>query len=143
MLGLIIGLILVICVLLVLIILAQNSKGGGLSSQFGGSSTSQIMGVKKTGDLLEKLTWGFAIAILVLSLGANKLIDVNQPTEGALSPNVDAAKERQAIQSPALLDQNTPEAGTPESTEAGDLESLTVPADEQPAEEAQTEDSGN
>lgn len=117
MLGLIIGLILVISVLLVLIILAQNSKGGGLSSQFGGSATSQIMGVKKTGDLLEKLTWGFAIAILALSLGANKIIDKAQPVEGALSPNVEAAKQKSAIQqdfTPNLDgDQSTEQVVTP------------------------------
>lgn len=98
MLGLVIGLILVISVLLVLIILAQNSKGGGLSSQFGGSATSQIIGVKKTGDLLEKLTWGFAIAILALSLSANKIIDKNQAAQGVISPNVEAAQQKSAIQ---------------------------------------------
>lgn len=66
--GLIIGLIIVISILLVLVILAQNSKGGGLSSQFGGSAASNIIGVKKTGDLLEKLTWGFIVALVVLTL---------------------------------------------------------------------------
>lgn len=98
MLGLILGLILVISVLLVLIILAQNSKGGGLSSQFGGSATSQIMGVKRTGDLLEKLTWGLAIGIVVLSLGANKLIDKRQLNQGTVSPNIEAAQQKSAIQ---------------------------------------------
>lgn len=98
MLGLILGLILVISVLLVMIILAQNSKGGGLSSQFGGSATSQIMGVKRTGDLLEKLTWGFAITILVLSLGANKIIDKRQANQGTISPNIEAAQQKQTIQ---------------------------------------------
>jgi preprotein translocase subunit SecG len=98
MLGLRLRLILVICILLVLIILAQNSKGGGLSSQFGGSATSQIMGVKRTGDLLEKITWGFGISILALSLGANKIIDKRQPAQGAVSPNVEAAQQKSAIQ---------------------------------------------
>jgi preprotein translocase subunit SecG len=98
MLGLILGLILMISVLLVLIILAQNSKGGGLSSQFGGSATSQIMGVKRTGDLLEKLTWGFAITILALSLGANKILDKGQLNQGVVSPNIEAAQEKSAIQ---------------------------------------------
>src|SRR6187431_1482531 len=65
---LIISLILLFAVLLVLVILAQNSKGGGLTSQFGGSSASNIIGVKKTGDLLEKLTWGFMITMMVLCL---------------------------------------------------------------------------
>ena len=63
-----ISFILFLAVLLVLVILAQNSKGGGLTSQFGGSSASNIIGVKKTGDLLEKLTWGLSIAVMVLSL---------------------------------------------------------------------------
>ncbi|MFZ6000663.1 MAG: preprotein translocase subunit SecG [Bacteroidota bacterium] len=58
-------------VLLVLVVLAQNAKGGGLSSQFGGSGASNLIGVKKTGDLLERLTWGFAIAIMVFSLATN------------------------------------------------------------------------
>jgi len=67
----IIGLIIFFAILLVLVILAQNSKGGGLTSQFGGSSASNIIGVKKTGDLLEKLTWSFVIAIMVLSLSTS------------------------------------------------------------------------
>ncbi len=69
--ALVIGLIVFLCILLVLVILAQNSKGGGLSSQFGGSAASNIIGVKKTGDLLEKLTWGFVIAIMVLSMSTS------------------------------------------------------------------------
>lgn len=68
---LIIGLIIFFAILLVLVILAQNAKGGGLTSQFGGSSASNIIGVKKTGDLLEKLTWGFIITIIALSLVAS------------------------------------------------------------------------
>jgi len=56
---------------LVIVVLAQNAKGGGLSNQFGGSGASNLIGVKKTGDLLERLTWGFAIAIMVFSLATN------------------------------------------------------------------------
>jgi preprotein translocase subunit SecG len=67
----IIGFIIFTAVLLVLVVLAQNSKGGGLTSQFGGSGASNIMGVKKTGDLLERLTWGLVIVIMVLSLSTN------------------------------------------------------------------------
>ncbi|HZB12555.1 MAG TPA: preprotein translocase subunit SecG [Chryseolinea sp.] len=68
---LIIALIILLAILLVLVVLAQNSKGGGLTSQFGGSSASNIIGVKKTGDLLEKLTWGLIIGIMVLCLTTN------------------------------------------------------------------------
>jgi preprotein translocase subunit SecG len=68
---LIVGIIIFVAVLLVLVVLAQNSKGGGLSNQFGGPGASNIIGVKKTGDLLEKLTWGFVITIMILALSTN------------------------------------------------------------------------
>jgi preprotein translocase subunit SecG len=59
-------LILIVCVLLTLVVLVQNSKGGGLASNF--SSSNQIMGVRKTTDFLEKATWTLAVALLVLSM---------------------------------------------------------------------------
>ena len=59
----------VVCVLLGAIVLIQNPKGGGLASNF--SSSSQLMGVQKTGDFLEKGTWGLAIVLMVLSLVIN------------------------------------------------------------------------
>jgi preprotein translocase subunit SecG len=64
--GLITGIILFVCILLILIVLVQNPKGGGLSSNF--SSSNQFMGVKRTADFVEKATWGFAAALLVLSI---------------------------------------------------------------------------
>jgi preprotein translocase subunit SecG len=59
-------LIFIACVLLILVVLVQNSKGGGLAANFGG--TAQIMGVRKTADFLEKATWYLAVSLLVLSL---------------------------------------------------------------------------
>lgn len=59
-------LVLIICVLLVLIVLVQNSKGGGLAANFQGST--QIMGVRRTTDFLEKSTWTMAAALMVLSI---------------------------------------------------------------------------
>lgn len=59
-------LIFITCVLLTLVVLVQNSKGGGLASNFAGSN--QIMGVRKTADFLEKTTWTLALVLLVLSL---------------------------------------------------------------------------
>ena len=61
--------VIVVCVLLGFIVLIQNPKGGGLSSNF--SSSSQLMGVQKTGDFLEKGTWILAISLMVLSLAIN------------------------------------------------------------------------
>ena len=79
-------------ILVVLVVLAQNSKGGGLSNQFGGSGASNLIGVKKTGDLLERLTWGFAIAIMVLTLATN----LTTPGVGTTDEIIERAKEQQA-----------------------------------------------
>src|SRR5690606_11437377 len=88
-----ISVIIFICVLLVLVVLAQNSKGGGLSSQFGGAGTSQLMGVKRTGDLLEKLTWGFAVALIVLSLASHMVMDDTDAATEIRSVNREKAQE--------------------------------------------------
>jgi len=69
--GLITGIILFVSVLIVLIVLVQNPKGGGLASSF--SSSNQFMGVKRTADFVEKATWGLAAALFVLSLIATML----------------------------------------------------------------------
>ena len=60
-------LIILASVVLSLIVLVQNPKGGGLSSSFGGLG-NQLMGVKQTTDVLEKGTWLFAAIIGVLCL---------------------------------------------------------------------------
>lgn len=63
---LLITLMVIAAVLMCLIVLIQNSKGGGLASGF--SSSNQIMGVRKTTDFLEKATWGLAVFMMVVSI---------------------------------------------------------------------------
>lgn len=84
-------LILIVCVLLAAVVLVQNSKGGGLAANF--SAPNQIMGVRKTTEAIEKITWWLVGILVVLSLAATALI----PRGGddmALTPGVgvDAAK---------------------------------------------------
>jgi preprotein translocase subunit SecG len=74
-------LIVILSVLLSLFVLVQNSKGGGLSAGF--SSSNQIMGVRKTTDFVEKMTWGLVIGVVVLSVmavGIRKHQPVGGPT---------------------------------------------------------------
>jgi len=59
-------LIVLVALLMIGIVLIQESKGGGLASNF--SSSNQIMGVRKTTDVIEKTTWGLAIAMVILSV---------------------------------------------------------------------------
>ncbi len=86
-----ISVIIILAVLLILVILGQNSKGG-VGAAFGGSA-SQIMGVTKTGNILEKATWVLAIGILILSLGTSAFKGTNS-SEEFVSPNIESAKEQ-------------------------------------------------
>ncbi|WKK80152.2 preprotein translocase subunit SecG [Marivirga arenosa] len=93
MLTLLITLIILVAILLVLVVLAQNSKGGGLSSQFGGSGASQVVGVKRTGDILEKITWVLAISLVVLSLASSFVIKSTSVDTGFTSPNMEKVQD--------------------------------------------------
>ena len=58
--------IVIASLLMIGIVLIQESKGGGLASNF--SSSNAIMGVRKTTDFIEKATWGLAIAMVFFSI---------------------------------------------------------------------------
>jgi len=73
--------IIIVCLLLALVVLVQNSKGGGLASGF--SSSNQVMGVRKTTDVLEKLTWGLAIALMVFSITGTMLMPKGPENQAA------------------------------------------------------------
>lgn len=70
-------LIVIAALLLGLVVLIQNPKGGGLSSGFAGSA--QIGGVKRTADFLEKATWYLGIALFVLCLASTSLSTSARP----------------------------------------------------------------
>ena len=59
-------LIVLASLLMIFIVLIQESKGGGLASNF--SSSNAIMGVRKTTDFIEKATWGLAAAMVIFSV---------------------------------------------------------------------------
>jgi preprotein translocase subunit SecG len=61
-----VSLIVLAAIFMILVVLIQESKGGGLASNF--SSSNAIMGVRKTTDVVEKATWSLAIAMVVLSV---------------------------------------------------------------------------
>ena len=66
-------LIIIASVILSLIILVQNPKGGGLAGNIAGFS-NQFMGVKQTTDVVEKGTWIFAGVIAVLCIASTMFI---------------------------------------------------------------------
>lgn len=62
-------LIVLAAILLILVVLLQNGKGEGLASNF--VAGNQTFGVRQTADILEKITWGLVVFILVASVGAS------------------------------------------------------------------------
>lgn len=94
-------LIFMVAVLLILVIMVQNPKGG-LASNF--SSSNQVMGVRRTADFLEKATWTLGIALVVLSILSStvgvqtEIVQVN--TESELKDQIENVAD--PIQAPSL-----------------------------------------
>ncbi|TSD63808.1 preprotein translocase subunit SecG [Inquilinus sp. KBS0705] len=102
----------IICALLGLIVLIQNPKGGGLASNFSGSS--QLMGVQKTGDFLEKGTWVLAISIMVLSLAINVSVKGGaQKSDDPATTELIKKVSKPSTTAPAAAPLNLPTAPAP------------------------------
>ncbi len=91
----------IVCLLLGLFILIQNPKGGGLASGFTGSN---VMGVQRTGDFLEKGTWVLTIALMVIAL----IINASIPKGGGV--NTEADEIQKQITKPATTAPISPSA---------------------------------
>ena len=109
-------LIFITCILLILIVLVQNSKGGGLASNF--QASNQIMGVRKTTDFLEKATWFLAGALLLLSVVGSAFIPrtAEEVSQSAIQDQIENAVDPNAVPNfPASV----PDAGTsaPQNTQ--------------------------
>ncbi len=97
-------LILVVAFALILIVMVQNPKGGGLSSTFGGN-VNTIGGVQNTNTFLDRATWILAISLFSLILLSkftitknvgesfeNKATELNSELEGVTLPTPEPAK---------------------------------------------------
>jgi preprotein translocase subunit SecG len=90
-------LITIVCFLLVVVIMVQNPKGGGLSSSLGGST--QIGGVQKTSDFLDKSTWTLsAILIALILLSSLSFTGTLSDTDSKIIDNTEAAAPASPIQ---------------------------------------------
>jgi preprotein translocase subunit SecG len=98
-------LIILVCVLLVLVVLVQNAKGGGLASGF--VSSNQIMGVQKTTDFIEKLTWGLALGLVGLCLFASLALPNKEQRNigSSMQEQIDNSAAAPAQQAPAPAQQ--------------------------------------
>lgn len=95
-------------VLLILAVLIQNPKGGGIAANF--SAANQIAGVKKTNEFIEKATWTLAIALIVLSIGSRFVYTQTEEERNAFLERLEESAP--AIQAPANLNNTPPPAPT-------------------------------
>ncbi len=92
----------IICsVLLVIIVLIQKGKGGGLTAGLGVGN--QMMGVKKTTDFLEKATWVLISAIVVFCLMSSYFIGMNKPDAN----DIDKQETEQRSEKPESSEEST------------------------------------
>ena len=119
-------LIVLAAVLMIAIVLIQESKGGGLASNF--SSSNSIMGVRKTTDFVEKATWGLAIAMIVLSVLSVAFLPSTSVSDSVIM--------QQATEQKATNSGNIPGIAQPSATEHPAEQ---APATEAPAAPAATE----
>jgi len=118
-------LIFIVCILLILVVLIQNSKGGGLTSTFSGSN--QVMGVKKTTDFLEKSTWTLSIVLLLLTLSTIFVIPSGQVYSEKETSDLDYIRNNE---NPEAIDYNPAQENQalPTATE-GENETEKAPAE--------------
>ncbi len=78
-------LVIIVCVLLGAIVLIQNPKGGGLNASMGGVG-QQLLGARRSTDIVEKLTWGFAVTLMVLCLSTAFFVNKGGSTKKDVLP---------------------------------------------------------
>ena len=113
--------IVVAALLMIGIVLIQESKGGGLASQFSGYN--QIGGVRKTTDFIEKTTWGLAAAMVVLSVLC-AYVAPGASSEGSVMENYEV---------PATNPNNLPGFGASQQKSAPAANAPAAPAADAPA----------
>jgi preprotein translocase subunit SecG len=105
-------LIILTCTILILAVLVQNPKGGGLASGF--SSGAQVMGVRRTADFLEKATWTLAVLLMVFSIATASPSGKSTGGTDGTSETKDKASEFDA-NSKATPATNTSPFGAPQT----------------------------
>jgi preprotein translocase subunit SecG len=112
-------LITIVCFLLIIVIMVQNPKGGGLSSSIGG--TQMLGGVQKTTDFLDKSTWTLATILMLLILFSSLSLSDEYADDSSRLIN-----ERElSAPAPVSPAPSTPAPSTPVTTPASDAPAQT------------------
>ena len=100
----------IIAIFLVVMVLLQASKGGGLAGTFGGAGMGTMFGSRRTADFLSKGTWWLAGALAVLALVINLFFLPGQTTAEQRSVIQESGKTNVPT-SPTLPPQNQAPSG--------------------------------
>lgn len=116
--GVLLGLHILVCAALMLVVLLQSGKGGGLAGAFGGAGgVGAVFGGQTAADFLTKATRYLAIAFMLTSLTLALV------SRGRILGTVEGSLERRAA---------TPAAATGEPIQTGETPEG-LPGMEQPA----------
>lgn len=110
-------LIVLASILLVIAVLLQNGKGEGLASNF--VAGNQTFGVRQTADLLEKITWGLVIFIVVVSVISSFTLKGSLSSEMDITEQIENVSTEQVPEFPsAPIQTDAPAVETETETEA-------------------------
>ncbi|OGU74519.1 MAG: preprotein translocase subunit SecG [Ignavibacteria bacterium RBG_16_34_14] len=97
----------IVSVFLIIIILMQSSKGGGLAGTFGGAGMGTVFGTRRTADFLSRATWWLAGILAMLAIITNLFFLPGQSSPEQIESIIQ--KNRQNVpQTPSLPQQNNP-----------------------------------
>ncbi|MEL7340213.1 MAG: preprotein translocase subunit SecG [Bacteroidota bacterium] len=86
---------LLIAAALILAVVVQNSKGGGLSSSLVGGNATQMLGARRSSEMIEKITWYLAGGLAVVAFMAN--ISITSPSAAEDSLRIESAIENTVL----------------------------------------------
>jgi preprotein translocase subunit SecG len=109
------------CVVLMIVILLQQGKGGDIANAFGGGASQAVFGARAGATVLTKITTGLSAAFMVFALvlavwGARGTGSVVGGVEGPASPQLPAAATAPAPATPPAS--STPAPATTEPAAA-------------------------
>ena len=126
--------IVIASLLMIGIVLIQESKGGGLASNF--SSSNAIMGVRKTTDFVEKATWGLAASLVVFSIGCAHFAPVSAGESSVMEKTATETQTTNPNTTPGFgASQQAPATGAKQAAPAANG-AAQAPAQQAPAQPA-------
>ncbi len=119
-------LIVIIAILMIGIVLIQESKGGGLASNLSGGN--QVLGVRKTTDVVEKTTWILAALMVVISVICAYVAPRAASEQSVFEGVTPQTEQTNPVTKPGFGADATPAAPAATGAEGGETAPVQAPA---------------